>query len=99
MAYGKQMFITDTDAHNFLTELGRTVEYVEVIEDGTTFSVYTPSSTATIEDVASAGNKLADASTAANRFTFNAGQVIRIPCKALTLATGAVICFTNPEEV
>ena len=98
MAYGKQMFITDTDAHNFITELGQHVEYVEVIEDGTTFAVYTPTATATIEDVASAGNKLADASTAANRFTFNAGQVIRIPCRALTLATGAVICFTSPDE-
>ena len=98
MAYGKQMFISDTDAHNFLTELGTTAEYVEVIEDGTTFAVYTPGSTATIEDVASAGNKLADASTAGNRFTFNAGQVIRIPCKALTLATGAVIVFTSPVE-
>ena len=98
MAYGKQMFITDTDAHNFITELGTTVEYVEVIEDGTTFAVYTAGSTATIEDVASAGNKLADASTAANRFTFNAGQVILIPCRALTLATGAVICFTSPDE-
>ena len=98
MAFGKQMFISDTDAHNFLTELGTTAEYVEVIEDGTTFAVYTPGSTATIEDVASAGNKLADASTAGNRFTFNAGQVIRIPCKALTLATGAVIVFTSPTE-
>ena len=98
MAYGKQMFITDTDAHNFLTELGTTVEYVEVIEDGTTFAVYTPGSTATIEDVASAGNKLADASTPANRMTFNDGRVIRIPCKALTLATGAVIVFTAPKE-
>ena len=98
MAYGKQMFISDTDAHNFLTELGTTAEYVEVIEDGTTFAVYTPGSTATIEDVASAGNKLADASTAGNRFTFNAGQVIRIPCNALTLATGAVIAFTSPTE-
>jgi len=98
MAFGKQMFITDTDAHNFLTELGTTVEYVEVIEDGTTFAVYTPGSTATIEDVASAGNKLADASTPANRMTFNDGRVIRIPCKALTLATGAVIVFTAPKE-
>ena len=98
MAFGKQMFITDTDAHNFLTELGTTVEYVEVIEDGTTFAVYTPGSTATIEDVASAGNKLADASTPANRMTFNDGRVIRIPCKALTLATGAVIVFTSPTE-
>ena len=98
MAYGKQMFITDTDAHNFLTELGTTVEYVEVIEDGTTFAVYTPGSTATIEDVASAGNKLADASTPANRMTFNDGRVIRIPCKALTLATGAVIVFASPVE-
>ncbi len=98
MAYGKQIFITDTDAHNFITELGCAVEYVEIIEDGTTFAVYTPGSTAKIEDVASAGDKLADASTAANRFSFNAGQVIRIPCKALTLATGAVICFTSPTE-
>ena len=98
MAFGKQMFISDTDAHNFLTELGTTAEYVEVIEDGTTFEVYTPGSTATIKDVASAGNKLADATTPANRMTFNDGRVIRIPCKALTLATGAVIVSTSLTE-
>ena len=99
MAYGKQMFITDTDAHNFLTELGVSVEYDQVMEDNTTFAVYTPASSATLEEGASAGDKLADASTAANRFNFLRGDIIRVACKALTLATGAVTVFTKPTEV
>lgn len=98
MAYGKKIFITDAVAHNLITELGVAAEYVEVIEDGTTFHTYTPATGASLSEGSSNGDKLADSSTAANRFTWNAGQVVRIPCSALRLATGAVICHASPKE-
>jgi len=101
MAYGKQMLITDTDAHDFISELEQTVEYVEVIEDNTTFSVYTLASAnnTKLEEGAGSGDKLADDTTAGNRFAWSKGQVIRFPCAALTLATGAVVVYTRPTEV
>jgi len=99
MAYGKKVFITDTNAHTLTdaNHLGTVAEYVEVLEDNTTFAVYTTDGRTVLEDAESAGNKLASA-TAGNRFVWNAGQVIRIPCKALTLATGAVLCHSGNTE-
>lgn len=99
MAYGKQMFISDTDAHDFVSVWGKCAEYVEVIEEGTTFHTYTVNSNLTLlEQTDTALNKLADASTAGYRFSFSKGDIIRIPCNALQLASGAVIAFQNPVE-
>jgi len=97
MAFGKKFVIFDTTART-LTDFGTTLEYVEVIEDDTTFAVYTPDGQTTLCETTGDQNKLADASNAANRKKFPTGFVIKIPCKALTLATGAVIGHTSPVE-
>ncbi|MBW7889554.1 MAG: hypothetical protein LC115_08250 [Bacteroidia bacterium] len=101
MAYGKQIFVTTTATIDVLAEIGTAGEYVEILEDGTTFHTYTPASTtiSKIKDAASVGNKLADDTTPANRFVWTAGQVVRIPVVALKLATGSVCIYSSPTEV